>query len=71
MADDQEKTEEATSKKIEDAKKDGNVPKSMDSTAFITLVVALAVFLVLLPWIEARTVYLYYYYHSIVDCRFW
>lgn len=66
MADDQEKTEEATSKKIEDAKKDGNVPKSMDTTAFITLVVALAVFLALLPWIEARTVYLYYYYHSLI-----
>ena len=30
MADDQEKTEEPTSKKIEDAKKDGNVPKSAE-----------------------------------------
>lgn len=30
MADDQEKTEEATSKKIEDAKKEGNVPKSAE-----------------------------------------
>jgi len=30
--DDQEKTEEPTSKKIEDAKKEGNVPKSMEVT---------------------------------------
>lgn len=30
MADEQEKTEEPTSKKIEDAKKEGNVPKSME-----------------------------------------
>jgi flagellar biosynthetic protein FlhB len=30
MADDQEKTEEPTSKKIEDSKKEGNVPKSME-----------------------------------------
>jgi flagellar biosynthetic protein FlhB len=30
MADDQEKTEEPTSKKIADAKKEGNVPKSME-----------------------------------------
>ena len=30
MADDQEKTEEPTSKKIEDAKKEGNVPKSAE-----------------------------------------
>ena len=30
MADDEEKTEEPTDKKIEDAKKEGNVPKSME-----------------------------------------
>ena len=30
MADDQEKTEEPTSKKIEDAKKEGNIPKSTE-----------------------------------------
>ncbi|WP_044417527.1 flagellar biosynthesis protein FlhB [Halarcobacter anaerophilus] len=32
MADEEEKTEEPTSKKIEDAKKEGNVPKSMEVT---------------------------------------
>ena len=30
MADDQEKTEEPTSKKIEDSKREGNVPKSAE-----------------------------------------
>ncbi len=35
-----EKTEEATPKKIEDAKKEGNVPKSMDMAGFVALVAA-------------------------------
>ena len=30
MADEEEKTEEPTSKKIQDAKNEGNVPKSME-----------------------------------------
>ncbi len=66
MADDQEKTEEATSKKIEDARKDGNVPKSQDTSAFITLLVALVAFLALLSFIQSRIVYLYYYYQSLI-----
>ncbi|AFL67585.1 flagellar biosynthesis protein FlhB [Sulfurospirillum barnesii] len=66
MADDQEKTEEATSKKIEDARKEGNVPKSQDTSAFVTLVVALGAFLALLPWIKARTIFLYHYYQSLI-----
>jgi flagellar biosynthesis protein FlhB len=66
VADDQEKTEEATSKKIEDARKEGNVPKSQDTSAFITLVVALGAFLALLPLIESRTVFLYHYYQSLI-----
>lgn len=46
MADESaEKTEEATSKKIEDAKKEGNVPKSMDTAGFVALLAAvIAVF---------------------------
>ena len=66
MADDQEKTEEPTSKKIDDARKDGNVPKSMDTTAFVTLVVAIAAFLALLSLIQTRIVFLYNYYHSLI-----
>lgn len=37
MADDEEKTEEPTSKKIEDAKEKGNVPKSMEVVGAATL----------------------------------
>ncbi|MDY0051380.1 MAG: flagellar biosynthesis protein FlhB [Aliarcobacter sp.] len=37
MADDEEKTEEPTSKKIEDAKKEGNVSKSMEVTGATVL----------------------------------
>jgi len=66
VADDQEKTEEPSSKKIEDARKDGNVPKSQDTSAFVTLVVALVAFLALLSWIESRVVYLYLYYQSLI-----
>lgn len=66
MADDQEKTEEPSSKKIEDARKDGNVPKSQDTSAFITLLVALVAFLALLSFIQSRIVYLYYYYQSLI-----
>jgi flagellar biosynthesis protein FlhB len=49
MADDADKTEEATDKKIEDARKDGNVPKSMDMTGFVGLLVGIAALMVLLP----------------------
>lgn len=51
-ADDQEKTEEPTSKKIEDARKEGNVPKSQDTSSFVTLVVACAV--VFYVWVHGR-----------------
>ena len=37
MADEEEKTEEPTSKKIEDAKKEGNVSKSMEVTGAAVL----------------------------------
>ena len=66
MADDQEKTEEASSKKIEDARQEGNVPKSQDTSSFVTLVVAFGAFLGLLSLIETRMVYLYMYYNSLI-----
>lgn len=47
MADDQEKTEEPTAKKIEDARKEGNVPKSQDASGVMTLFVAILAFLLL------------------------
>ena len=66
MADDQEKTEEPTSKKIEDARKEGNVPKSQDASSFVTLVVAIAAFFALFPFIRSRMFYLYGYVQSFI-----
>ena len=57
MADDAEKTEEATPKKIEDARKEGNVPKSQDASGVITLFVALLALLMLFPFISKHFQY--------------
>ncbi|RUM44125.1 MAG: flagellar biosynthesis protein FlhB [Hydrogenimonas sp.] len=62
MADDLEKTEEPTPKKIADAKKEGNVPKSMDTSGFITLLVAVIAFIALTGWIFDRLEAVYRYY---------
>ncbi|WP_353661977.1 flagellar biosynthesis protein FlhB [Hydrogenimonas sp. SS33] len=62
MADDLEKTEEPTPKKLEDAKKEGNVPKSMDTSGFITLLTAVIAFVALTGWIFDRLELLYRYY---------
>ena len=54
MADDLEKPEEATPKKIEDARKEGNVPKSQDMSGVFTLFVAILAFLILFPFISKQ-----------------
>lgn len=66
MADDQEKTEEPTSKKIEDARKEGNVPKSQDTSSFITLLVALGALFALFPFMKNKVISLYRYYDSFI-----
>ncbi len=66
MADDAEKTEEPTPKKIEDARKEGNVPKSQDASSFLTLLVAIATTFALLPLIREHLYQLYHYYHSLM-----
>ncbi|MBL0702760.1 MAG: flagellar biosynthesis protein FlhB [Sulfurospirillum sp.] len=66
MADDQEKTEEPTPKKIEDARKDGNVPKSQDTSSFVTLIIAIGAFLALLPYIKIRMFNLYRFSQSYI-----
>ncbi len=66
MADDQEKTEEPTSKKIEDARKDGNVPKSQDTSSFVTLVVAIFALLALFGFMQKHILELYRYYQSFI-----
>lgn len=64
--DDQEKTEEASSKKIEDARKEGNVPKSQDAAAVVTLIVAVVVVLAFLGYMGEHILSLYKYYQSFI-----
>lgn len=66
MADDAEKTEEPTPKKIEDARNEGNVPKSQDTSGVITLFVAILAFLMLFPFMKEHTFLLFNYYFSIL-----
>lgn len=66
MADDQEKTEEPTDKKIEDARKEGNVPKSQDASGVVTLFVAILAFLLLFPYMSSHMVLLFKYYFSLL-----
>ncbi|HIP54350.1 MAG TPA: flagellar biosynthesis protein FlhB [Sulfurimonas autotrophica] len=66
MADDAEKTEEPTPKKIEDARKEGNVPKSQDASGVITLFVALLGVLMLFPYMAEHMIHLIRYYFSLV-----
>lgn len=63
---DEEKTEEPTSKKIEDARLEGNVPKSQDTSSFVTLFVAVAVLLLMIFWIRKSVIGLYLYYQSFI-----
>lgn len=65
MADD-EKTEEPTSKKIDDAREKGNVPKSQEIASFVTLVIALTVLVFMFGFVFDRIFGLYNYYQSFV-----
>jgi len=66
MADDAEKTEEPTPKKIEDARQEGNVPKSQDTSGVITLFVAILAFLLLFPYMSSHMIFLFKYYFSLL-----
>ena len=66
MADDAEKTEEPTPKKIEDARKEGNVPKSQDASGVVTLFVAILAVLMLFPYMSSHVRLLFKYYFSLV-----
>ena len=66
MADDAEKTEEPTPKKIEDARKEGNVPKSQDASGVITLFVAILGVLMLFPYMAEHMIRLFQYYFSLI-----
>ncbi len=66
MADDAEKTEEPSAKKLEDAKKEGNVPRSQDTSAFITLLIAVVVVYFTTSFLTTRIEYLYRYYSDLI-----
>jgi len=66
MADDLEKTEEPTSKKIEDARKEGNVPKSADTSGFITLFVAVVATWGFFNWVLEHLQQIYRYYVNLI-----
>ena len=66
MADDAEKTEEPTPKKIEDARNEGNVPKSQDTSGVITLFVAILAFVMLFPFMSLHAILLFKYYFSLI-----
>lgn len=66
MADDQEKTEEPTSKKIEDARAEGNVAKSQDIVGVLVLFVAILGLLMMFNFIADRILKLSQYYFSLI-----
>ncbi len=65
--DDQEKTEEASDKKIEDARKKGNVPKSQDVSGFVTLLVGVAVLMLLFGFIGERIGRVFVYFMGLMS----
>ena len=66
MADDQEKTEEPTAKKLEDARAEGNVPKSQDVVGVVVLFVAILAVLMMFTFIADRMIHLAQYYFSLM-----
>ncbi len=67
MADDQEKTEEPTAKKLADAREEGNVPRSQDTAGVIVLFVAILALLMLLPFISEHLLTITRYYFSLMN----
>jgi len=70
MADEQEKTEEPTSKKLEDARKEGNVAKSQDVVGVVTLVVGVVILIFYMKYLFYHTMNFYVYYISFISHQF-
>ncbi|WP_456488782.1 flagellar biosynthesis protein FlhB [Caminibacter pacificus] len=66
MADDMEKTEEPTPKKLEDARKEGNIAKSMEMSAFVVLLVASVVIIFYIKYVTYYMEDFYRYFISFV-----
>jgi len=70
MADEQEKTEQPTPKKIEDARKEGNVAKSQDVSGVVTLVVGVVVVIFYMKFLLYKLMDFYVYYVSFFSHEF-
>jgi len=70
MADDLEKTEEPTPKKLEEARKEGNIAKSMDLSAFIMLLVASAVIILYLKYVAFYLEEFYRFFIGFIGVEF-
>ncbi len=66
MADEADKTEEASPRKIEKAREEGNVPKSPETSSFVSLLVAFAVLFIFFPFVTDSAMNLYRYYVSLI-----
>ena len=66
MADDLEKTEEPTPKKLEDARKEGNVAKSMELSGFIVLFIAIIVIIFYFRYVIDYLSWFYKFYISFI-----
>jgi len=66
MADDMEKTEEPTPKKLEDARKEGNIAKSMEMSSFVVLLVASLVIVFYLKYVTHYMEEFYKFYTSFI-----
>ena len=66
MADDLEKTEEPTPKKLEEARKEGNIAKSMEVSGFVVLLVASVVLIFYLKYVTFYMEEFFRYYVSFV-----
>ena len=66
MADDLEKTEEPTPKKLEEARKEGNIAKSMELTGFIILLLASVILIFYLKIVTGRLEEYFKYIYSLI-----
>jgi flagellar biosynthesis protein FlhB len=66
LAEEAEKTEEPTSKRIQDARKDGNVPKSQDVAAWVGLLAAIPTVIFLFGFASENVQRLYAFYMSLM-----
>lgn len=64
MAEKEERTEEPTGKRLDDARADGNVPKSQDVVIWFSLLASVALLLLLFNYISENIVNLFRYYFS-------